>query len=74
MTAPVDTATVITTEGAVLDEIVWRHYGRTEGVVERVIAANRHLESFGPILPAGVRITLPPLPPAPERRVIRIWG
>ncbi|WP_366655380.1 tail protein X [Fodinicurvata sp. EGI_FJ10296] len=67
-------ATHRTTDGDMIDAIVWRHYGRTDGVVERVIAANRHLEGYGPILPAGVEITLPPLPTTPERRVTRIWG
>jgi phage tail protein X len=52
--------TYITRDGDVLDMIVYQQYGTTEnGIVETVLAANVGLASNGPVLPAGISITLP---------------
>lgn len=60
-------------EGDVLDAICLAHYGRT-GTVEAVLAINPGLGSHGPILPAGLVITLPNLGPATKvRHTIRLW-
>ncbi|ROO27874.1 tail protein X [Salinisphaera orenii] len=48
-----------TQDGDMVDEICWLYYGRTAGTVERVLAANKGLADAGPILPAGLLITLP---------------
>lgn len=68
-------ATYTTIGGEVLDQICHRHYGKTQGTVERVLNANRGLADHL-ILPAGLTITLPDLPaessgrnPAP----VRLW-
>ena len=63
----------ITSDGEVLDWICWRHYGRTRDVVEKVLESNLGLADYGPILPAGLRITLPAIPPPATTRVQRIW-
>jgi phage tail protein X len=42
--------------------------------LEAVLEANRGLADFGPILPAGVTITLPDLAVAPaSAQTVRFW-
>lgn len=63
-----------TREGDTLDWICWKRYGRTTGrVVEAVLAANPGLADRGPVLPAGIDITLPVLQLAQQTRGIRLW-
>lgn len=60
-----------TRENDVLDEVVWRYYGRQDsGLVESVLEANRNLADAGPILPAGIELVMPPAPaPEPAKRL-----
>lgn len=64
-------ATYTTRENDVLDEIVWRYYGRQDnGLVESVLEANRGLADYGPQLPPEITITLPDAPqPEPSKRL-----
>lgn len=62
-----------TTEGDVLDEIVQRLYGQTDGALERVLAENPRLARSGLKLPQGILIRLPDLPPATPKPVVRLW-
>ncbi len=64
-------ATYETRENDVLDEVVWRYYGRQDnGLVEAVLEANRGLAEFGPLLPAALEIILPDAPtPEPAQRL-----
>ena len=63
-----------TADGDVLDQICWRHYGR-EDTVPAVLAANPGLADAEPVLPAGVAIVLPELPPPPEpAAAVQLWG
>lgn len=64
-----------TRDGDTVDWICWRAYGRlSQGLVETVLAANRGIADHGPLLPAGLLLTLPDVEqPAPSRRV-RLWG
>lgn len=63
-----------TQQNDTVDDLCWRHYGRTAGVVEQVLAANPGLASRGPILPAGLLVTLPTLQTTvPERQMIQLW-
>jgi phage tail protein X len=39
-----------------------------------VLAANPGLAALGPVYPAGVLITLPPLPVPVEAGQVRLWG
>lgn len=66
-------ATYLTRDGDTLDWICWRHYQRQSGAVEAVLEANPGLVDFGPILPAGLTITLPDLPQASTQPVVRLW-
>jgi phage tail protein X len=50
----------VTIQNDRLDKICRQEYGtERNGNVERVLIANRGLSELGPILPAGVQITLP---------------
>lgn len=60
-------------QGDTVDALVWRHYGRTAGLVEMVLNANPGLSAHGPVLPMGTPVLLPPPPPAPTRSIINIW-
>jgi len=64
-----------TRDGDTLDWIVWRVYGRQDGrIVERVLADNRHLADQGPILPAGLVISLPEISSPAATESVRLWG
>ncbi len=61
-------------EGDVIDAIVWAHYGRQGArIVEQVIEVNPGLADRGPVLPAGVRIALPPIADAEPAPTVRLW-
>lgn len=62
-----------TRDGDVLDDICWKHYGKQSKAVEIVLEANRDLADYGKIMPAGIVITLPELPPIPKKQPIRLW-
>jgi phage tail protein X len=52
----------LTKQNDILDDVVFRFYGDTEGgIVELVLEANREisLADYGHVLPAGITITLP---------------
>lgn len=61
-----------TKTGDVLDLICHRHYGDRPHSVEAVYDANPGLAAHGPVLPAGLVITLPDAAPAPPA-TIRLW-
>ncbi len=63
----------LTRDGDMLDWICWRHYGRSD-TLEVVLAANPGLAECGPVLPAGIELTLPDIPPPAPQRILRIWG
>ncbi len=63
----------VTVDGDTLDYIVWRHYGKTSGVLEQVLEQNRHLRQYDAVLPAGVQITLPIIPEKNQKQKIKIW-
>ena len=43
-------------QGDTVDALVWRHYGRTAGLVEMVLNANPGLSAHGPVLPIGSEV------------------
>jgi len=69
--------TYTTKAGDVLDAIVAEVYGRTDGVVEKVLEHNRpmSLADRGPIYPAGLVIELPEIgdPAQQPVKLIRLW-
>ncbi len=66
-------AEYITKDGETLDYIVWKHYGKTDGILERVLVANRHLARYDAVLPAGVEITLPEIAQPSNNNKIKLW-
>lgn len=64
---------ILTRDGDILDDIVWRHYGRHD-VVPVVLEANQELSLQGPVLPAGMILVLPDVPVPADAPVIRLWS
>lgn len=65
---------IYATQHDTVDAICWREYGRSTGVVERILEANPHLSEFGPFIPMGTKIQLPDIP-TPQNKVqsIQLW-
>jgi len=63
-----------TRDGDMLDAICSRFYGNEQDVTEQVLAANPGLADVGPILPAGLILTLP-VQTSPEtvKDTVRLW-
>jgi phage tail protein X len=66
--------TYITKDGDVLDLICWKYYGSTNGTVEKVLEANRHLANLDAVFTAGVKIILPDLIKTEEEKSIKLWS
>lgn len=64
---------VIAQQGDTLDALCYRHYGRNEGVVETVLAANFGLAELGDILPHGTAVELPDLDTAATSETVQLW-
>ena len=65
--------TYITRDGDLIDDVCRRVYGEQKpGQVEAVLAANPGLASKGPVLSAGLVITLPVLE-AQSEATVRLW-
>lgn len=65
-------ARYVARQGDVLDMVCRTYYGRSD-VLQAVLEANPGLSRVGPILPAGLTITLPDLPPPPTTGTVRLW-
>ncbi|HEY4583080.1 MAG TPA: tail protein X [Lysobacter sp.] len=63
-------------QGDTLDQLCWRHLGRTAGVFEAALELNPSLAAIGPVLPHGIAIELPePAEAKPaERALIQLWS
>jgi len=68
--------TIQSRNGDMLDAVVHRFYGRTDGTIEFVLEENPSLAQSGPVLTTGQKIHAPPLPPtaAEEQQTIKLWG
>ncbi|MGH1606244.1 tail protein X [Yersinia proxima] len=60
-------------QGDTLDALCWRHYGRTQDVLEQVYDANPWLSELGAILPHGYPVELPDMAPAAQRETVQLW-
>jgi len=60
-------------QGDTVDEICYRHYRRTEQVVERVYLANPGLAAVGVVLPHGYALVLPELPAPATGETLALW-
>lgn len=71
MTTP---TTVRSLQGDTVDLVVYRHYGKTRGLVEPVLDANPGLAGLGAILPLGTVLTLPVEEPEQDTtKFVRLW-
>ena len=58
-----------------VDAIAYSKYGATAGYTEAILAANPGLADQGPLLPAGITITLPDLSnQAQQIQTIKLWS
>ena len=60
-------------QGDTVDQLCWRHLGRTEAVVEAMLEINPGLAALGAVLPAGTLVTLPTAPITPTRPTVQLW-
>lgn len=58
--------------GDVLDDVCRRHYGRND-MLTAVLTANKGLAAIGPVMPAGLLITLPDAPIPVATATLRLW-
>lgn len=66
---------VRTQQNDTVDALCWRHYGRTAGVTEAVLAANPGLADHGPVLPQGLVVNMPEVhASAPQRQMVNLWN
>ena len=62
-----------TVQGDMLDAICWRVFGRTDGIVEKVLDGNPGL-SQTVVFEAGTQIELPDPPIPASVPTIRLWN
>ncbi|MHA3560902.1 tail protein X [Yersinia enterocolitica] len=55
-----------------VDAMCWRYYGRTEGVTEKVLAANPGLADIGPTLPHGYPVEMPEVSAATTTQTLQL--
>lgn len=67
--------TYLTSDGDTADYIAWKYYGTQTGrVLEQLLQANPGLADRGPVLPAGLTITLPDIVLETAAQGVRLWG
>ncbi|WP_127960165.1 tail protein X [Serratia microhaemolytica] len=52
--------------------LCWRYYGRTVGVTEVVLNANKGI-SDNPLLQAGQRVYMPEIQSPTKRETVQLW-
>lgn len=66
--------TIYALQNDTVDAICWREYGRSSGVVEKVLDANPTIVSFGPFIPMGTEVVLPDVETAQQiKQSIQLW-
>lgn len=60
-------------QGDTVDDICFRHYGRTQQVTELVYAANTGLADAGAVLPHGYAVDLPDMPESSSGETVNLW-
>lgn len=66
--------TYSTKTGDMADLIAYQHYGTTSArVVEQLLEANPGLADHGPILQAGLIVTLPDIDTAATTQGLKLW-
>ena len=66
--------TIIAIQNDTVDQICWREYGRSSGIVEKVLEANPKLAEFGAFIPMGTVVVLPDIQtPQQTKQTIQLW-
>ena len=66
--------TITAIQNDTIDSICWRYYGRSSGVVEKVLDENPQLAEIGVILPIGTEVILPDIEtPQQTKQTIQLW-
>lgn len=60
-------------QGDTLDGLCWRHYGRTQGVVEQALETNPGLADGGAILTIGQWVELPDIEMKTDQNQVQLW-
>jgi phage tail protein X len=64
----------VTQAGDRVDSIAYKAYGASAGYTEAILAANPGLADYGPLLPAGLTVTLPDLAAqAQQIQTVKLW-
>lgn len=65
---------VVTHQDDTVDALCFRHFGRTQGLVEAVLELNPGLADHGPILPHGLQVDLPDTPTQQTNtQLLKLW-
>ena len=65
---------VASQQGDTVDLLVYRHFGRTRGLVEVVLELNPGLADLGPVLPLGTVVELPTAQAdQTSKKLIQLW-
>ena len=59
-------------DGDVLDDICFHHYGQASAFTE-VLKANPGLAEHGSVFPSGIQIILPDLAPSVNQESVSLW-
>ncbi|OCQ54502.1 Phage Tail Protein X [Photorhabdus australis subsp. thailandensis] len=77
---------IIAHQNDTVDALCWRHYGRTQGMTERVLEANPGLvelifkkfpelseSEYSVILPHGTEVEMPEIMPTATKPILQLW-
>ena len=66
---------VIARENDTIDDLCWRHLGRTADVVEQALKLNPNISRHGVFLKAGTKVKLPTLDQKKSTvQAVKLWG
>ncbi|HGN1382113.1 tail protein X [Proteus vulgaris] len=64
---------IYTQQGDTVDDICWRYFGQSSGMIEQVLEANPGLVELGAILPIGTTIELPDIQQHSTTPILQLW-
>lgn len=67
---------ITSSQGDMLDELLWRARGLGPDALDTVLTANPGLADVGPVLPLGTTIVIPAIakPTVPVRELVQLWS
>ncbi|TNH43289.1 tail protein X [Photorhabdus luminescens] len=64
---------IIAQQNDTVDALCWRHYGRTQGMIEQVLLVNPGLAEYGVILPHGTEVEMPEITTTATKPILQLW-